>query len=130
MSQNKYLISPVYIQSFFILGLLSTLSIRLIIIVKHIDTELVRVTWYFGILGYILFFSYRYYITIKRKKLIIAHGLIDKISNSNAFKEEDKELLEYIVSSVVKSREHYNYLFIFASSIIAIAVDILLENWL
>jgi hypothetical protein len=129
MPRNKYLIPSVYIQSFFIIGLLSTLSIRLIIIVKHIDYGLVRVAWYFGIIGYILFFSYRYYITIKRKNLIIKHKLIHKINDSAEFPEEDKELLEYIVSSVVKSREHYNYLFIFVSSIIAIAIDILLENW-
>ena len=127
MPKNKYLISPVYVKLFFILGILSTLSIRLIIVVKHIDADLVRVVWYCGIIGHIIFFSYRYYITMKRKKVIIEHDLIAKVNNSTDFPLQDKELLEYIVTSIVKSKEHYNYLFIFASSIVAIMVDIILE---
>lgn len=127
MQKNKYLIPTFYIHAFFILGLLSTLSIRLIIIVKHINIELVRVAWYAGVIGYIAFFAYRYYITSKRKKLIIKHELISKINKAENLDENDKELLEYIVSSIVKSREHLNYLFIFISSIVAIAIDIILE---
>ena len=130
MTSNKYLIPSIYIHSFFILGLVSTLAIRLIIVVKHIHADLIRPFWYIGIIGYIAFFAYRYYITQKRKKLIIQHDLIQKVHAAQDFNDDDKELLSYIVSSIVKSREHINYLFIFASSIVAIIVDISLEMYL
>ena len=125
--RNKYLIPEFYIHLFFIIGLLSTLSIRLIIIAKYIDPALVRLFWYMGISGYIIFFAFRFHITTKRKNLIITHGIIPKINASKEFDENDKELIEYILSSIIKSKEHLNYLFIFASSFAAIMIDLMLE---
>ncbi len=127
MNGKKYLIPSVYIHLFFLLGLLSTLAIRLIIIVEHIDTDLIRPVWYIGVVGYIIFFAYRYYITKKRRELILKHDLISKINHTDQFDENDKEVLYYILSSIIKSKENINYLFIFASSTVAIIIDFVLE---
>ena len=58
------------------------------------------------------------------------HDLQKKISASKEFSAEDKELMEYLVISITKSKEHLNYLFIFISSALAIVVDIMLEQML
>ena len=127
MVRNKYLVPAWYIHAFFVLGILSSLAIRLIILLRHVNPGFIRPTWYAGVMGYIVFFAYRYYITTKRKSLIIKHDLIRKINNIQEIDAGDKELLEYIVTSIVKSKEHINYMFIFVSSIIAIIIDLILE---
>ena len=129
MTKNKHILSPIYIHSFFIIGILATLSIRLIIVFKHINPDYIRTFWYAGVIGYIIFFAFRFYITSKRKSLINKHDLISKVQELKELGEEDKELLGYIVSSIVKSKEHLNYIFIFASSILAIVVDLVLVYW-
>ena len=64
---------------------------------------------------------------MRRKELIIKHNLIEAIGGTNDLDGNEKELLQYIVKSVVESKEHLNYLIIFASFILAIAVDVFLE---
>jgi len=129
MYKNKYIIPSIYINAFFILGILSALAIRLIIIFKHINADYIRPFWYIGVIGYTVFFAYRFYITSKRKKLITKHELLKKINNANDINQDDKELLEYIVLSIVKSKENLNYLFIFSTSFIAIIIDLLLNHY-
>ena len=124
MPRNKYLIPAVYIHTFFIVGILSSLAIRLILLFKHINPDYIRPAWYTGIIGYVIFFAYRYYISNKRKSLIRDHALLEKVQNMQEMEESDKELLEYIVSSIMKSNEHINYMFIFVSSILVIGVDL------
>lgn len=128
MERNKYLMPASIIHSFFIIGLLSSLSIRLIILFKHLQPDFIRPAWYCGVIGYVFFFAYRYYITLKRKRLIINNGLISKIGSLQELASNDRELLEYVVTSIVKSREHINYMFIFASSIVAIIIDLILAH--
>jgi len=128
MARNKYLMPAYIIHSFFILGLMSSLSIRTIILFKHIQPDFIRPAWYCGIIGYVFFFAYRYGITLRRKRLIINHDLITKIGTIDSMESNDKETLEYIVTSIVKSREHINYMFIFASSLVAIVIDLILAN--
>ena len=127
MVRNKYLVPAYCIYAFFVLGIVSSLAIRLIILFRHINPDFIRPTWYAGVVGYIVFFAYRYYITSKRKSLILKHDLIRKINNIQEIDSGDRELLEYIVTSIVKSKEHINYMFIFISSIVAIIIDLVLE---
>ena len=126
MRGNKYLIPSYYVHAFFIIGILATTSIRLIIVFKHLSPDLIRPAWYFGIIGYIVFFAYRYYVASRKKALVNKHDLIEKIKNIQGMDDRDKELIEYLVTSVVKSKENINYLFIFVSSIAAIVIDLIL----
>jgi len=126
MRRNKYLIPSFYAHAFFVTGILATLSIRLIIVFKHVNPALIRPAWYAGVMGYIVFFAYRYYITSKRKSLILKHDLPRKIQQLENIDDNDKELLEYLVTSIVSSKEYINYLFIFVSSIAAIVIDLIL----
>ena len=112
------------IYGFFILGLLSAIAFRIIIVFQHIEPTWVRPVWYAGILGYIVFFLYRYSISRKRKKAISDYDLINKLKKNDCLSQEDREVVSYLLSSITKSMEDMNYYIIFILSILAIAADI------
>lgn len=119
-------VPPFVINLFFIVGLLSALAFRALIVFSHVRHELFRPVWYLGIIGYVFFFLYRYIISEKRKKAINDYDLIAKLQENLCLTEEDREVVVYLLSSIKKSRENINYLFIFGLSIVAIVTDILL----
>lgn len=104
---------------------MSALSFRALMAIKDMQPQLFRPVWYMGIIGYILFFGFRYSITEKRKKAISEFHLIDKLEKGEEFSANDRQVVTYILSSLQKSRENLNYLFIFATSAIAIFLDLL-----
>jgi len=111
---------------FLVIGLLSAVAFRLVTIVNTFIPSLLRPVWYFGVIGYIFFFAYRYHISEKRKNAIRANRLLEKIQGGSDITSEDRALIAYVLSSIIKSKENLNYLFIFVLSIAAVAVDILL----
>ena len=119
-------VSPFVIYLFLVIGLLSAVAFRLMTIINTFSPALLRPVWYFGVIGYIFFFAYRYHISEKRKNAIRANRLLEKIQGQGEITGEDRALIAYVLSSIVKSKENLNYLFIFVLSIAAVGVDILL----
>lgn len=117
------------IQFFFIVGLISSISFRLLIVFQHVKPELIRPTWYIGVIGYVIFFLYRYFISRKRKNAIEDYHLIPKILEDSNLSEEDKRVSVYLLSSIQKSPENLNYFFIFTLSGLAIIMDIVLTYY-
>ncbi len=125
--KNKHIHTfPLYvINGFFLIGLLSAIAFRSIIVFQRLEPAWVRPVWYVGVVGYIGFFLYRYSITRKRKHAIRDYELIEKVQANACLTEDDREVVIYLLSSIKKSHEDMNYLFIFILSIIAILIDIL-----
>lgn len=119
-------VPPWVIYLFLVIGLLSAVAFRLLTIINTFAPSLMRPVWYFGVIGYIFFFAYRYHISEKRKNAIRANRLLEKIQGQGEITSEDRALIAYVLSSIIKSKENLNYLFIFVLSIAAVAVDILL----
>jgi hypothetical protein len=113
------------IYGFFVLGLLSAIAFRIIIVFQHIEPTWVRPVWYAGILGYLAFFLYRYAISRKRKKAIRDYDLINKLKENACLSDKDREIVTYLLSSIQKSMEDLNYYIIFILSILAIAADLI-----
>jgi hypothetical protein len=127
MEQNKIHIVPKYVMySFFILGLLSAIAFRSIIIFQGIEPLWVRPVWYIGTAGYFLFFLYRYNISKKRKKAVEKFQLIEKLETNACLTEQDREVVLYLLSSIKFSLEDINYAIIFLLSILAVIADIML----
>lgn len=119
-------VSPFVIYLFLVIGLLSAMAFRLLTIINTFTPSLFRPVWYIGVIGYIFFFAYRYHISEKRKSAIRANRLLEKLQGPNKITSEDRALIAYVLSSIIKSKENINYLFIFVLSIAAVAIDILL----
>ena len=121
----KIVPKPIII-AFFLLGLLSSLAFRVIILLQQFRPDWVRPVWYFGVIGYMLFFVYRYRISARRKGTIAQTGLIEKLGEGSPLTVEDREAALYLLNSIRKSPEDWNYLGIFILSIAAIALDAIL----
>lgn len=123
----KIIPKPVII-GFFVLGLLSSVAFRAIVLLQKYNPAWVRPVWYFGVIGYLLFFIYRYYISQRRKRTIAQTAVIEKIRTGAALNSEERDAALYLLNSVRASQEDWNYLAIFVLSVVAIALDLLLPG--
>lgn len=126
MSTTPKIVPQPVIISFFLLGLLSSVAFRAIILLQKFAPVWVRPVWYFGVIGYMIFFMYRYRISQRRKNTITRSGIIEKIRNGATLSAEDREAALYLLSSVRKSPEDWNYLAIFLLSVLAMLLDLAL----
>jgi hypothetical protein len=101
---------------------------RAIIILQRYTPGWVRPVWYLGVVGYMIFFMYRYFISQRRKRTIAHSGIIEKIRDGSTLNMEEREAALYLLNSVRASQEDWNYLAIFVLSIVAIALDLLLPG--
>ncbi len=124
-TQRPHIVPKYVTYGFFLIGLFSAIAFRAIIVLQRMEPNWVRPVWYLGVVGYILFFFYRFGITKKRKKAISDYALIEKVE-SKTLSDEDRKVLLYLLSSIKVSLEDMNYALIFFLSIVAIAADIIL----
>ena len=127
IKKPPHTVSKATVYGFFLLGLLSAIAFRIIIVFQHVKPSWVRPVWYAGVLGYLVFFLYRYSISRKRKRAIKEYELIEKVRADACLSEEEREAVIYLLSSIKKSMEDINYYIIFILSILAIIVDIILS---
>jgi hypothetical protein len=67
MEKKTIHIVPKYIiYSFFILGLISAIAFRAIIVIQRLEPAWIRPVWYTGTIGYFFFFLYRYIISERK----------------------------------------------------------------
>ena len=128
MSTTPTIVPKPVIISFFVLGLLSSVAFRAIILLQKFNPGWMRPVWYFGVIGYMLFFMYRFRISTRRKRAIGQTKIIEKLQAGAALSAEDREAALYLLSSIRKSPEDWNYLAIFILSVAAIALDLLLPG--
>jgi hypothetical protein len=124
---RPHIVPKYVVYSFFLLGLVSAIAFRAIIVLQHLEPSWVRPVWYIGTAGYVLFFLYRYRITRKRKKAVEDFQLIEKLRDNACLQDEDREVLLYLLSSIRLSLEDINYAIIFVLSVIAVAADLVLS---
>ena len=128
MEKNApHVVSKNLIYGFFVLGLISAIAFRAIIVLQRIEPAWIRPVWYIGTIGYFLFFLYRYIITRRRKKAIREFELIEKVKANACLTDQDRELVLYLLQSVKSSLEDVNYAIIFLLSVMAIIADIILS---
>ncbi len=124
---NKFKALPKSIAlSFFLIGLISAVSFRAIIIAQKVNPSYVRILWYTAVISNFIFFLYRYYISRKRKLAIGSTTLIEKLNQGKPLNDSEKKAVIYLLTSIERSRENLNYMSIFILSALAILIDIIL----
>lgn len=110
-------------------GIIATLAYRIIIVLNFYSTFWVKISWYAGTVGFIIYFIHRYDISSKRAKLIVQHKLREKMSNGELDKltSKDKKALGYILGTLVSTKEKWNYIVIFVLSGIALVLGFLFD---
>jgi len=126
MSDSPVMVPKPVIIGFFVLGLISSVAFRALILFQKLAPEWVRPVWYFGVTGYMIFFLYRYRISQRRKQTIERTGLVAKLTAGTPLDAADRAAALYLVNSIRKSPEDWNYLAIGVLSIITVILDWLL----
>ncbi len=108
-------------------GLASSLAFRVIILAEHVAPGWVRPLWYAAVLLNAVFFSYRYWVSLRRVRAVVAGDLDGKLFRGERLDDAERERAANILHSIRISPERWNYLVIFFLSAAAIAADLLLS---
>jgi len=109
---------------FFYSGVVATIAYRIIIVLNNLNAFWVKISWYVGTIGFIIYFWHRFEISNKRNRLIQELKLQEKIEGLNSLGENEKSALTYILKSLTISTEKINYIIIFATSALALLYGI------
>jgi hypothetical protein len=112
---------------FFLTGIISTLSYRSIVIVNNFSFRWAQFLWYVGTIGFIIYFIHRYKISRNRVELIKEYELDKKIAGGESLSTDEKEAVDYIFNTLKSSKEKWNFVFIFASSLVALILGLYLD---
>ncbi len=110
---------------FFVSGVIATLAYRAIVLID--DRTVIQTLWYIGTIGFIIYFIHRYQVSKRRAKLIAENDLEKKVAALNDLSEQDKASMEYIFHTLRSSKEKWNSVVIFISSIVALLAGIYLD---
>ena len=120
--------SPKILREFYFwTGILATVAYRIIIILNFYSSFWVKVSWYIGTIGFIIYFIHRYKITHKRDKMIEDNNLVEKVEKIDALSEDDKARMRYIFKTLSSSKAKYNYYAIFVLSGLALIIGIIFD---
>ena len=106
-------------------GIIATFAYRAIIVLNN--AVWIKVFWYVGTIGFIIYFIHRFDISKKRSKLIIEHKLREKMDSLDHLTDDDKKALRYILGTLVSSKEKWNNYAIFILSGIALILGIIFD---
>ena len=112
---------------FVVIGMVATVSIRSVTILMILNPFYGKVAWYTGVVGFFIFFIYKFRVSQSRAKLIIQKGLISKIDNKEQLARDDYDDIGGLLCSLVSKKERINYFFIFVLSALALLLAIYMD---
>ena len=120
--------SPKYIRWFFFwAGLIATIAYRIVIVLNLYSPFLVKVSWYIGTIGFILYFGHRYDVAKKRANLVEDYDLVKTVDSIKDIDPQKKMALHYLIQTSLTSKSRYNSALIFILSVFALAIGIYLD---
>lgn len=108
-------------------GIIATLAYRIIIVLTNTGNFWIKLSWYIGTIGFIIYFIHRYQISEKRAEIIRKYRLEEKTRQLENLSAEDKEAMKYIFHSLHVSSEKIIFIVIFVSSALALLAGIYLD---
>ncbi len=112
---------------FFVIGIISTIAMRVVTFLMHTDPLYGKIAWYIGVGGFIVFFIYKFKINQQRSKLINEQKILTKIDKKDELLEEDYKLISGILCSLQSKKERVNYIFIFVLSAVALLIALYID---
>ena len=85
------------------------------------------ISWYIGTVGFIIYFAHRYQVSERRYELLKKYRILNKIKRSTQFSKEEKAASEYILGTLLSTKERWNFIFIFVASAIALIWGLYLD---
>lgn len=112
---------------FFIIGLIAIIAVRAVTILEHVKPAYGKIAWYVGIIGFFIYFAYKYKVEHSRSRLIIHDKLVDKILQDGSIGKEDRRTIGAVLCALSSSKDRINYFIIFASSAVVLIIAFYLD---
>lgn len=112
---------------FFAIGLIATISMRVIEPLNIIDPIYGKISWYIGVTGFFIFFQYKFISYKKRSDLVMKEDLISKIRSKGNFEDRDYSTLNEILCSITSKKDRMNFIFIAVLSILALLLVVFFD---
>jgi hypothetical protein len=112
---------------FFWAGFIATIAYRIIILLNLHSPSWVKIAWYIGTIGFVLYFGHRFRIARKKSKLIKEYNIVETIDKAECIDPRKKEILHYLAKTTVTSKARWNSAIIFFLSLAALLLGIFLD---
>lgn len=112
---------------FFIIGLIAIIAVRAVTILDHVNPLYGKLAWYVGILGFFIYFAYKFNVEYKRSRMIKEKGLKDKVFRAEEIGPEDREMIGSVLCALTSNKDRINYFIIFSSSAIVLVIALYLD---
>jgi hypothetical protein len=107
---------------FFVIGMVSTIAVRVVTVLTHVKPVYGQISWYVGVFGFFIYFVYKYRVDRARYRLIVKSNLMHKVSRGETIARGDRELIGSILCALSSNKDRINYSLIFVSSALAILI--------
>ncbi|RJO65702.1 MAG: hypothetical protein C4540_00255 [Candidatus Omnitrophota bacterium] len=105
---------------FFIIGIVATVAIRVVTVLMNIHPVYGKISWYIGVVGFLIFFIYKFNVNRSLAKIIQNGNLIEKLNAQRSLTSQEYNLIAEILCNLKSEKERINYFFIFAVSAVAL----------
>jgi len=112
---------------FFIIGLIAIIAVRAVTILEHVKPIYGKTAWYVGILGFFVYFAYKYKIERNRSRVIKTNKLVDKVLQGDRIEKEYREMIGSVLCALSSSKDRINYFIIFFSSAVVLIIAFYLD---
>lgn len=111
---------------FFWLGIVGALGLRVVLILNGYNPIYAKIAWYIAMFSLTAYYFYRKWIENKRRKMILATDLLEKVKK-NILTSEDRNVVSTLLGSIIVSKQILNLNILFYASIIAIFVQLIID---
>lgn len=112
---------------YFWMGIIATIGYRSIIVFNFYSSLWVKISWYVGTIGFILYFWHRYRIQEKRASLVEDYNLINAVKSTKYKSKKQEEAMNYIIKTTLTSKSRWNSLVIFLLTVLALIVGVVMD---
>ncbi len=113
--------------SFFLIGIIATLAYRIIIVLNFYNPLWVKISWYIGTVGFIIYFGHRFDAQTRRIKLIEDYELNKVVKKVKGITSLQKKALMHVIITTYTSKSRWNSALIFLLSILALIIGIIFD---
>ncbi len=136
-SKNKFVCKDCFVRKkcresavtwiFFFIALIATISVRAVNIALSFNPGLAKVFWYTGVIGFSLFFIYKFrnYNILHRE--LERSNLSPKLLSKQPLSDQDYEILGTVLCQLRSKKDKTNFLFIFLFSGLALLLAIYVD---
>jgi hypothetical protein len=110
---------------FLFIGLIATIAVRAVNLVMDANPIWAKIFWYIGIIGFTIYFLYKFRQDIIVKKELQRLHLSDKLSQGEDLSKEDYLFIKTMLCGIKSKKDAVNYFFIFFSSGVALLLGLL-----